>query len=357
MKLKQDHMNSLQRMEALFDYRKPDRIPIGYLDPGFSAINAGYTITDAYGDPQKSFDAQVWTAEQYGWDPIGQFFGHTIWAAFDFGGEIRLPKTDFEQSIITESYPVKTEQDALNLSMPDPKKAGRIPGVMQFSRLQADNGLPVWLLARSPFTMAANICGIDTFFRWMLKKPELCEKLLDTALDYTMKVLGYWVETFGMDRMFLFMSSPSESNQVISPKHFQTFALPYHVKYHERLQTLGSVKRFMFHICGEQLANLPYLAETSPWPHPSILSFGHEVDLETAAQYFPRDIIYGNVDPSVIQNGTPDQVYELSKSAVIKGRKAPGGFILGPGCGMPPLAPPANVFAMTRAVNDFGWYE
>ncbi|MBW2000516.1 MAG: methyltransferase, partial [Deltaproteobacteria bacterium] len=107
----------------------------------------------------------------------------------------------------------------------------------------------------------------------------------------------------------------------------------------------------------DQNLNLPYLANASPWPHPSVLSFGHEVDIEEAAKYFPEDIIFGNIEPAVIQTGSPLRVYELSKAAIQKGKKAPGGFILGPGCGLPPTAPPVNVYAMTKAVNDFGWYD
>jgi uroporphyrinogen decarboxylase len=33
------------------------------------------------------------------------------------------------------------------------------------------------------------------------------------------------------------------------------------------------------------------------------------------------------------------------------------GFILAPGCGLPPKSPPYNVWMMTEAVNDFGWYS
>lgn len=112
-----------------------------------------------------------------------------------------------------------------------------------------------------------------------------------------------------------------------------------------------------FHICGDQNKNLPYLADFAAWPHPSILSFGHEIDLELAALFFPNDIIYGNVEPAVIQTGTSQQIYELSKTTILKGMKAPGGFIFSAGCELPPKAPPANVFAMTKALNDYGWYE
>jgi uroporphyrinogen-III decarboxylase len=99
------------------------------------------------------------------------------------------------------------------------------------------------------------------------------------------------------------------------------------------------------------------LAEASPWIHPSVLSFGPEVDIETAARYFPEDIIFGNIEPAAFQIGPPERVYELCRVAIEKGKKAQSGFILGNGCGMPPTAPPANVYAMTKAAHELGWYE
>jgi uroporphyrinogen decarboxylase len=348
-------MSDKERMEALFDYRQPDRVSIGASATAFSSKNVGYTVTAAYGDPEKSYHAMVWTAEQYGWDLIPHTFGQTVLGALDFGGGVRLPKGE-EGAMVVESYPVRTEKDVLDLEMPDPRTAGRISEVMKFSKLQEAAGLPVWFFSRSPFTMAANICGLDQFCPWMVNKPELCERLTRMSIDHICNVLGYWVDTFSAEKIFVYMSAPSEANDVISAEQFEKFCLRYHAEYHDRLKAMG-IKRFGFHICGDHNLNLPYLADLSPWEHPSFLSFGHEVDLEAASKFFPKDIIYGNIDPAVIQTGTPGQVYELSKTAIEKGRKAPGGFILGPGCALEPTSPPCNVFAMTKAVNDFGWYD
>jgi uroporphyrinogen decarboxylase len=350
-------MSSDERIRALLTYRKPDRVPIGSMATTFSCRNAGYSITTAYGDPEKSFHAMLWTAEQYGWELIPHTFGHTVLGALDFGGKYRLPKGEYEGGIIVESYPVKNETELVNLKMPDPRRAGRIPHVMEFSKRQESYGLPIWFFSRSPFTMAANICGLDQFLKWTIRKPELCRTLMNMAIDHIFNVLQYWADTFTSENLFVYMSSPSESNQVISPGHFEKFALPYHLEYHRRLKAMGIKGPFVFHICGDQNLNLPYFSELSPWAHPSILSLGHEVDLEWAAQLFPEDIIYGNIEPALIQVGTPGQVYDLSVQAILKGKRAPGGFILGSGCGMPFGAPPVNVFAMTRAVDDFGWYD
>ena len=356
MQFRQDRMSSRERMDSLFKYKKPDRVPIIAWGSPFGTYNAGYSVTDAYDNPEKTFNASLWTWELYGWEPVGFLFGPTIMGATDFGGEVRSPKGEYEGSEVVKSYPVKTEDDLVNLQMPDPKTAGRIPLWLEFARLQEANGLPVTFSIRSAFTTAGNICGLDRFCRWLIKKPELAERAMRMAIDHIFNVMSYWVETFGTEKVFVFMASPSEANQVISGKHFEKFALPFHVEFQERMKALG-IERFLWHICGDQNLNLPSLADLVSWKHPSILTFGHEVDLEAAAGFFPDDIILGNIEPAIMQVGTPMQVYALSRIAIEKGRKAPGGFILGPSCTLPPFAPPVNVFAMARAVNDFGWYE
>ncbi len=357
MHFREDRMSWQERVNALFTYQKPDRVSLGAMCTGFNTRNAGYSVKDAYDEPEKSFNATIWTAEQYGWDPIPQYSGHTILAAMDFaGGEVRLPEGEYEGAIIIKSYPVQTEADIEKISRPDPQNAGRIPKALKFAQLQAEHGLPVYFFSRSPFTMAANICGLSMFCRWLIKKPEICIRLMDIALDHIQDVLSYWVKTFSADKVYVWMSSPSESNQLIAPKLFEKYAIPYHIKYHNMLQKLG-IQKFGFHICGEQNLNLPILSDASPWQHPSVLSFGHEVDIEKAIKYFPRDIIFGNIEPAIIQTGSPQNVYELCREAIEKGKKSPGGFILAPGCGLSVASPPINVYAMTKAVNDFGWYE
>jgi uroporphyrinogen decarboxylase len=124
---------------------------------------------------------------------------------------------------------------------------------------------------------------------------------------------------------------------------------------YKEVRAMG-VKHIYVHFCGDQNRNLPYWAQID-YGDPGILSFGHEVDLETAGKYFPKDIIMGNIEPVVIQTGTPEKVYELTKNVIEKGKKCPGGFMLAPGCEMPPLAPEENVWAIMQAVSDFGWYE
>jgi len=115
-------------------------------------------------------------------------------------------------------------------------------------------------------------------------------------------------------------------------------------------------KTIYMHICGEHNANLPYWAQI-PFGDPGIVSIGHEIELEKAGEYFPSHIILGNLEPTVIQTGTAEEVYEGVRKVVEKGKNLSGGFIFSPGCELPPMAPVENIRAMTKAVNDFGRYK
>jgi uroporphyrinogen decarboxylase len=88
---------------------------------------------------------------------------------------------------------------------------------------------------------------------------------------------------------------------------------------------------------------------------PEIIGIGPEISLERAAEFFPRDIILGNLNPAIIQTGTPGEVYEATKQCVETGKRLGGRYIFSPGCDLPPRAPVENVRMMSKAVEDHGW--
>jgi len=356
MRPRQDRMTPAERMRALLGGQPIDRVPLFLAARGFCARNVGYPISAMYSDPEKSFWAKVWTQEQYGYDGYPVYSAYICFGAWEFGGEVDFPRGEYEQAPKVIRFPVNSEEDVDKLKVPDVKTAGAIPINMQFCKLQEKHGIRRTVGIGSPFNMAGGICGMERLGRWMIKKPELVHRILRKVTDFCVQVVQYSVDTFGAENIELREASPLESNQVISPQQFEEFALPYTREVHEKVLAMG-VKHIFSHICGEQNLNLPYLARI-PFGDRAILSFGHEVDLATAIKYFgDTSIIAGNVEPAVIQSGTPQQVYELSKQAIEKAKYAPRGFILMPGCELPPMAPPYNVYMMKKAINDFGWYE
>jgi len=354
-KLRGDRMTSKERIEALLAKNSVDHVGLFLFARGFCARNTGIPLKDFYMDPKKSLKAQICTSQMYGQDE-NMKFGFASAVAWDFGGGIKMPSGEYDQTPIVVRYPVESEEAISKLEMPDFDRAGMLPLNMEFCRLQEKAGLVRTMSIGDPLMYAASLCGLERLMKWMIKKPELAHKLLRFVTGFCVELANHWIKTFGTENIEFRTSTPTSSNQVISPKQFKEFCLPYLKELHEKVLNMGT-KYIYTHICGDQNQNLPYYAEV-PVGEPGIVSFGHEVELTKAIEYLgDRCIIVGNVEPKVLLTGTPRQVYQLSKECIEKGKFAPRGFILGSGCELPPLAPPCNVWAMRKAINDFGWYE
>jgi uroporphyrinogen decarboxylase len=351
----QDKENdSVERVNSMLLGQPVDRVPLYHFMFGFCARNVGYPIADIYKDPEKSFMAQLWTFEQYGIDG-GPDFGYASYGGWEFGADIEFPSSEWEQAPSHGSFAVQSEEDLGKLTLPDVKRAGMLPLALEFSRLQDKFGKPVSIVLGGGFTIAGNICPVEKLCRWMIKRPELAHRLLQLATDHILEVVQYWADTFGAARVIPNIWEPLASNDIISPQQFELFVLPYLKQSSQKILGMG-VKHIYYHICGEQNLNLPYWAQV-PMGDPGIVSFGHQVDLTGAIKYFgDRCIIVGNIDPTVIHNGTPRQVYELCRQCIEQAKYAPRGYMLMSGCEVPPMSPPYNVYMMKKAVNDFGWY-
>jgi uroporphyrinogen decarboxylase len=207
----------------------------------------------------------------------------------------------------------------------------------------------------SVINMSGGICGAERLCKWMIKEPEVARQVLRLAADHQIAMAQFVKDTFGVDRVLPSGANAFASNQLISPKHFEQFCLPVLKEVHEKVLAMG-YKHMSSHPCGEQNLNLPYWQQTS-LGDPGMFRVGNEIDLETAASFFPNDIIGGNLDTTVIQNGTPDEVYDAARKVIEQGKSLSTGFVLAPACELPPLAPAENMRAITRALNDFGWYD
>ena len=355
MPFRQDRMNSRERMKALFAGQAIDRVPLYPFILGFCARNVGYPIQAMYDAPAKSFEAQQRTLDQYGFD-WGPMYGYASYGTWEFGGQIKMPAGGYEQAPMHTVFPVQSEADAESLRLPDVKTAGSLPLAMEFSRLQENVATPITVVLGGPFTIAGNVCSVEKVCRWTLKKPELVHRILQKAADHIVEVVTYWAETFGSEQIFPQIWEPSASNDILSPKQFERFVFPRLLESSKKILDLG-IKHILYHICGEQNKNLPLWAQV-PMGNPGICSFGREVDIRAAIDHVGKSsIIAGNISPSALQSGSPSEIYALCKDALIKGLKSPRGFMLMPGCEVPPNSPPHNVYVMRKAVNDFGWYE
>ena len=131
--MKQDRLTRAERLNALLEGRPLDRVPFFSFALGFCARNVGSHVADIYRDPEKSFQAQEWTREQYGYDS-DPFYGYASYGGWEFGGEINYPDGEFEQAPSHGRFAVEVEGDVDKLSLPDVRTAGMLPLAMTFSQ-------------------------------------------------------------------------------------------------------------------------------------------------------------------------------------------------------------------------------
>jgi len=354
-------MTERERVEALLKRQKPDRVPILPFASaiGFSGLYNKLSIAEAYNSPEKTLAAQRKTARDFGWAII-PFFSYASFGGWEFGGDIKWPSSEFSQAPMITRRPLETADDVWKLKKPDLTTAGIIPLQIKFYQLSFKDDLdnePFNIIAfvGGPVTLAANLCGIDNLGKWSIKNKEVVHHLLRITTEHSIELASYLKSLFGTDRVLPFCGEATTDNRIISPKFFEQFALPYNKELQEAMLSMG-FRHLFCHICGEQNANLPYWAKI-PMGDPGIISIGHEIPLSKAAQYFPSDIIMGNLEPAIIQAKTAEEVYKATRTVVEEGMKITGGYIFSPGCDVPPLSPVDNMKAMTKAVNDYGWYK
>ncbi len=344
-------MSPKERITALLAGKPVDRTPHFPFILGFCAKNLGYPISIIYSDAKKSFDAQKKTFEQYGLD-WGPMYGYASYGTWEFGGEITMPTGNNQQAPSNRIFPVNKETDLDRLDLPDVKTAGCLPIAMEFSRLQDRYDVPISVIMGGNFTIAGNICSIEKLCRWMLKKPEAVKRLLRLATDHILDTVEQWITTFGAERVIPQFWEPMASNLIISPKQFERFVLPYLVETGRRIIDMG-VRHILFHICGDQKANLPYWAEV-PMGNPGLCSFGKEIDIGSAINVLgEKAIIIGNIDPTLLFTGPPENIFEQCRQTIEKGKQAPRGFMLSSGCELPPETPGYHLFLMKKAIENF----
>jgi uroporphyrinogen decarboxylase len=340
------------RVSRLLAGETVDAIPVFPLGiRGFAAINAGFTLADAYADGRKSCEAELAAQEQYGFDGFPNYAYGGL-GAWEFGGQVRFPESEFEQAPVVVRYPAATEEEAVALGLPsDTAAAGAMPIGLAHSRRAAEAGATIITPPAGVFSTACNLCGVQQMARWMMKKPLLAHRLMGLSRDFLMRMVEVWVETFGSD-IVMYNAEPSAANQVISPRHFEEFVLPYAVEVHSHALRLG-IEHIMTHVCGDQNLNLQHWARI-PMGDPGLLTFGPEVDLKTAIDVFgDSSIIAGNIESSLIQRGHPTELHEACHAAMRKGQHAPRGFVLMSGCGYPPRAPAFHLYTIVKAARDF----
>jgi uroporphyrinogen decarboxylase len=196
--------------------------------------------------------------------------------------------------------------------------------------------------AWGPFTLAAQIYGLENMMRAVVKRPHEAQMVTEFATQVIMRFYEPLLE----EKVIALASvaDMAASGDLVSRKHFAEFALPGVRELIAGIRASGT--HTLLHVCGNTSDKLDLLVESGA----DCVSIDHKVDLAEAKRVFRgRTCLAGNVDPvHVLLKGTPSDVEEACWDCLNKAAPG-GGFILMPGCDLPPTVPEENLKTLMRA--------
>lgn len=342
-----DTMTSQERVYAAFSLSEPDRTPVFPMVTYASGTSLGYSVWEYCHDVNKMVKGQLHLRERFGHDFVISFVD--VWVFAEAVG-VRLDFPENSTPKPVES-PVKSLEDVERLEVPDPSRDGRLPILIEgieTLRREVGGTIPIYTGGQGPFSLAAEIRGLETFLKDLYRNRELALKLIKFCTEYMIE-MGKAEAGAGADIVHLGDSYAGPS--LVSPTFFRDYAMPYDKAVFEHWKKEGVLSSL--HICGKSSRIWEYMIETGT----DNIEVDQTVDLAEAKRTFGgRVCLAGNLDPSAaMYHGTPDQVERASREC-IKAAGAGGGYILSPGCVVMPNFPQGNLDALVRAAREYGRY-
>ena len=141
---------------------------------------------------------------------------------------------------------------------------------------------------------------------------------------------------------------PSASPAVVPPQFFREFELPRLRRVFQALAGSGALASWL-HIAGPASAILPYY----PSAGVNLASFDYCVGATTARDQLPATCLAGNIKSITFVEGSPADI-DAEAMKLMGDFRDRGGFILSPGCEIPPESAPENVAGLVKAARAGG---
>lgn len=340
-------MNQKERVLEAFRLGEPDRVPASLFGGGmWTLFTWGADFESLIGHPQEMARVNIETNRRMGFPIIYMGSGYKNFHVAALGGRIRFRGAgapDLAEPLITRA----DELDDLDIE--DLARDELVQTVWDATRIVASelgDEVVVAATAWGPFTLAAQIYGVENMMRAVMKRPQDAKKVVEFATQVAVRFYGPLLEEKVVPMISI--ADMSSSGDLISRQHFAEYAFPPLQKLIAGTKSKGAYT--LLHVCGDTSDKLDLLADTGA----DCVSVDHKVDLRQAKDLFRgRTCLAGNVHPiDVLLQGTPADV-EGSCLDCLDQAATGGGFILMPGCDIPPTVPEENVRAFLRAADSW----
>lgn len=202
-------------------------------------------------------------------------------------------------------------------------------------------GASLW----APFTLAGLMLGAEKLLRFIYRDKAAAHRTLEFCTDLCCEYLFPHAEA-GVD--LLSVADPTSSGDMISKKQFEEFSLPYLKKVITKLKEKGP--KVEVHICGNISDRLELIPETGA----DMVSLDYKVNLKSVRKILNSKMAFaGNMNPvDVMEDMRPGEV-AVNCLKCIEEAGAGNGYVLMPGCDIPPGVPVENIIAMIETAHNY----
>jgi MtaA/CmuA family methyltransferase len=327
-------MTSRERVLAHLEGRPVDRLPLMPITMMFACGRIGARYRDYCTDYRVLVEAQIRTAEEFGFDYVNTMSDPAREAA-DCGATVAY--FDNQPVALIEDQALLADKSRLaSLKVPDPLAGGRMLNGIQAvalekERVGKDKLVEGWI--EGPIAEGADLRGINTLMMDFFDDPAFVRDLFAFVIELELRFAREQLQA-GADIIGVGDAAAS----LVGPQIYHEFVQPYERQLVDGIHALGGKARL--HICGNtsrlledmgklgyDIVDLDFLASMAQGRH----AMGAE------------QVLLGNVNPvAVLRNGNSDAV----TAAVAQcHREAGPRFIVGAGCEVPRDTPLENLRA------------
>ena len=314
---------------------KADRLPWMPITMMFAADVLGVRYGSYARDYRVMVDAQVKTAERFGFDHVSTI-GPPGPEAADLGAKIQWyddqpPAMVEAESLFAEKRDFAAAQGRGHVH--GERVENRVRG-LELLRERVGDELLIEGWLSGPCAEAADLRGINRLMLDFADDPEFVRELFDFTLEGAIKFAKVQFEA-GADVVGVGDAAAS----LLGPRIYREFVWPWEKRLVEAIHGMGG--RVRLHICGSTQKILSGMGALGC----DLVDIDFPVALDLArAQMGTQQAIAGNLDPvRDVRNGTPETIAQALEALHAK---VGAGWIVAPGCEVVRDTPHANVLAM-----------
>jgi hypothetical protein len=359
---------SHKRMEGRRNFTYVDRVPVNYcVVPRFFAPIFGLRYIDFFKDAETQY---YWLLQfaKYQIENIPSDFclGPTI-SVHPFFDNAIPPSGQGAEVGWTDDQPIRAlpvihsveQMDRFEVARPDAGLRGttiewwqKMKELISETRITfngQEGKVDVGILGMgglSPHMLAIDLVGED-FYWWMLEYPENCHRFLAKITQGEIEAENLCRQIDPRPRGNA-LGLAEDSAQIMSPKLFREFCIPYDIQIFEHF----GVKERVTHMCGNSTHLHQALKNDLKITYFEV--FGYPVPPKVAAANLGGQVrLWGNINPMLMLEGTYQEVKQAAWEC-IDAMGPCGGFMLGDGANICPGTPLQSFQAVMEAAEEYG---